>query len=146
MLQKAIDDFREKRISELEYLQQTEFVKDSVVNRRGDNIPDELRDNEDAQAFFGILRPLLAEQVEDGQALYQISIAAARSILDIIQQRIIRDWRDNDDIKNDMRNTIDDYLYDVIIDQHQVDLSAPEMDQILNESIRLAENRLSFHQ
>ena len=88
----------------------------------------------------------MAEQVEDGLALYQISIASARSILDIILQRIIRDWRDNDDIKNDMRNTIDDYLYDVIIDQHQVDLSAPEMDQILNESIRLAENRLSFHQ
>lgn len=147
MLQKAIDDFRERRISELEYLQQTQSVKDAVVHRHDDNTPDELRDDEDALAFFRLLSTILTDHTNDTQQLYQSSINAAHAILDIIRSRVVRDWHQDNEhpAQKLMEDAIDDYLYDVVQDEYKINLDTPTKDRIIRESIQLARNRPSFH-
>jgi hypothetical protein len=68
------------------------------------------------------------------------------AILNIIQQGIIRDWTENDNVLNGIKNGIDDYLYDVIRDQYHIDLTPKEKDGIISQSIQLAKNRRTFLQ
>ena len=42
LIQKAIDDFRAKRISDLEYLSTVSQYREEVVQKRRDNVPDAL--------------------------------------------------------------------------------------------------------
>ncbi len=56
---------------------------------------------------------------------------AAIAICDIIRGQVIVDWVNNEDVQKDMMNQIDDYLYDVVRDQHGIQLSHDEMDEII---------------
>ncbi len=51
LIQQAIDDFRAKRLADLEYLQRVSKIRDKVVNREHDGVPEALQDNDDAMAF-----------------------------------------------------------------------------------------------
>lgn len=148
MLQKAIDDFRERRISELEYLQQTQNVKASVVTPTDDDTPEEVKNDPDAQAFFGLLNTILTDHTSDPQQLHQVSLNATQAILGIIRSNVVRDWHQDSDhpAQKAMANAIDDYLYDVVQEEYKLNLDTPAMDRIIKESIRLAKNRPSFHQ
>jgi type I restriction enzyme R subunit len=42
-----------------------------------------------------------------------------------------------------MMNDIDDYLYDVIRDEHNILLDRDEMDEIIQESLQLAKRRMA---
>jgi len=146
MLQAAIDAFREKRISELEYLQQTQTVKDTIVHHRTDNAPTELNGDDDALALFGIINRILTEHISDASQLQHVNIEATQKILDIIRAHVVRDWYRTDEHPNQkfMANEIDDYIYDVLEGEHKVNLNASTKDRIINESIRLAKSRPNF--
>ncbi len=53
----AIDDFKAKRISDMEYLNAASEIREKVVNREHDDVPTTLQGNEDAMAFYGIKTP-----------------------------------------------------------------------------------------
>ena len=58
----------------------------------------------------------------------------------IIQEVRIVDWISNSDVQNEMRNRIEDYLYE--LKKHRgIDLNAEEMDSILDGSINIARNK-----
>jgi hypothetical protein len=57
IIQRAIDDFRARRLSELEYLKVVAGIRKSVVCRQYDDVPASLRGNEDA-ALYGVLKPV----------------------------------------------------------------------------------------
>jgi hypothetical protein len=42
-----------------------------------------------------------------------------------------------------MMNDIDDYLYDVLRDQHDIHFHQDEMDKIIQESLQLARRRMA---
>jgi hypothetical protein len=64
----------------------------------------------------------------------------AVKIDDAIQSRIVVDWRGNFDIQNDMRNAIDDLLYDAKANQGML-LSTQDMDSIIERALDIARNR-----
>ena len=61
LIQQAIDDYRAKRMSDLEYLQRVTEIKDAVVSRKGDDLPPALHGDADAAAVYGLLRPFRGE-------------------------------------------------------------------------------------
>ena len=65
LIQQAIDDYRAKRLSDLEYLQRVKEIKDAVVSRKGDGLPLELKGDADAAAVYGLLRPFVANHSSD---------------------------------------------------------------------------------
>ncbi|MEL6777099.1 MAG: type I restriction enzyme endonuclease domain-containing protein [Cyanobacteria bacterium J06597_16] len=143
LLQAAIDAFREKRISELEYLQQTENVRNNVVYHRNDDAPEELNGDEDAIAFFGVIRRILTETSIDPAQVQQANIDAAQQTLKIIRDQVVRDWYRVAEHPNQkfMANEIDDYIYDVLEEKYEVNLDETTKDRMINELIQLAKNR-----
>ncbi len=67
LIQQAIDDYRAKRLSDLEYLQRVTEIKEAVVSRKGDDLPPALNGDADAAAVYGLLRPFVANHLGDDE-------------------------------------------------------------------------------
>lgn len=142
LIQKAIDDFRAKRISEAEYLSKAKEIENAVVNRQDEQQPEELTNNLDALPFFDLLKPFVEKYTQDAEAIQSITADAALAIYNIIDKRIIVDWVNNEDVQKDIMNHIDDYLYDVMRDEHNIQLESNEMDEIIQQCLHLAKHRM----
>ena len=144
VLEAAIEEFHLKRLSEAEYLKRVTDVMASIINRESDETPIELRHNEDAKAFFGVIGEVLSKTVNGGAAetetLKKTGVEIALMIEEIIKRNKVVDWLKNLDQQNRIRNEIDDYLYQVR-EKQQVALDFDQMDKILEESLEIAKKR-----
>ena len=59
---------------------------------------------------------------------------------DAVQARLRVDWRSNSDVQNEMRNAIDDLLYEARA-KKGLPLSAQDMDTIIERALEIAKNR-----
>jgi type I restriction enzyme, R subunit len=143
---KSIDDviqaWRDKRISDADYLNSAIEIMNSVRDRTGDDLPDELQNSDSARALYGIVRDTLARWKDSLPNLEMISVKAALKIDRIIQDNIVVDWVSNQDVQNQMKNQIEDYLY-AVKEMYGIDLRPDDMDIILDKSIEIAKTRYS---
>ena len=141
MLLETIQAYREHRLSEKEYLNNVVDITSRVAEKdHGRKLPDSIRGNDDAAAFFGILEPLVAPSEAD---VVRKADAAelSLSVIEIIRQHLIVDVWSNDVAKNNMRNAIDDYFFDVVRDQKGIDLSVEQLDLLETMIMNVARAR-----
>ena len=141
LLEDTIRDYRAKRISERDYLTNVVDLASKVARKdRGREVPEAIKDNDDGQAFFGILEGALA--TDDGKPIDTGEVAAiALTIIDIIKSHHIVDVWSNDIAQNKMRNAIDDYFFDVLRDERSIALPIEVMDDIELKIMNLARAR-----
>ncbi len=142
LIQQAIDDFKAKRISDLEYLNRVTDIRNKVSTRQHDDIPEKLDGNEDAMAFYGILKPFFGEHQLDESFCEEVSADTALAIQSILQRHWKVHFWDDDDAQKRAVNDIDDYLYDQVKDVRGVDLSLDQMDEIIERSMQVARHRM----
>ncbi len=142
LIQQAIDEYRAKRISDLEYLKKVTAIGNKVVTREHDNVPVKLDKNEDAQAFYGVLKPYFEAHALDAKVCEEVSADAALAIHDILK----RNWKvhfwDDADAQKRTINDIDDFLYDEIKGTRGIELTTGQMDEIIERSMQLARHRM----
>ncbi len=142
LIQQAIDDYRAKRLSDLEYLQRVTEIKDAVVSRKGDDLPPALNSDADAAAVYGLLRPFVANHLSDDERAQNTAAEAAMAVWDIFRRnRKVGYWDDLDAQRRTM-NQIDDYLYDEVKGVRGIALSTEEMDEIIEKTMQLARHRM----
>tara|TARA_R100000005_G_scaffold96162_1_gene81124 strand:- start:13492 stop:16716 length:3225 start_codon:yes stop_codon:yes gene_type:complete len=141
LLEETIREYRAKRISERDYLGNIVDLASKVARKdRGQDVPDPIKGNDHAQAFFGILNAKLAH--DDGALLPADEVATiALKIIDVIKQHHIVDVWSNDVAQNEMRNAIDDYFFDVLRDEMGLDLPLHVMDELEHKIMNLARAR-----
>jgi type I restriction enzyme R subunit len=143
LIQQAIDDYRAKRLSDLEYLQRVTEIKDGVVSRKGDDLPPVLAEDADAAAVYGLLRPFVASHLSDAEQTQTTAAEAAMAVWDIFRRnRKVGYWDDLDAQRRTM-NEIDDYLYDEVKGARGIALSTEEMDEIIEKTMQLARHRMA---
>jgi type I restriction enzyme, R subunit len=144
VLQETIDAYRAQRISDVEYLTRATEVMNSVLGRTGDSLPPALQGRDVAKAFYGVVNEVFEglEMKEEAVSYGSADVAAdmAVQIDEAIQSRRVVDWRTNPDVQNEMRNAIDDLLYEARA-KKGVPLSAQDMDTIIERAIEIAKNR-----
>jgi type I restriction enzyme R subunit len=141
LIQQAIEDFRAKRISDLDYLNKVVEIRDKVVGKVHDDVPEAISGKEDAMAYFGILRPKLEIQDLDEAIVESASVDTALAIHDILERhRKVHFW-DDEDAQKQAINEIDDYLYDVLKTERGIDLSIEQMDDIIESVLQVAKHR-----
>ncbi|RKZ03839.1 restriction endonuclease subunit R [Candidatus Fermentibacteria bacterium] len=141
LIQQTIDDFRAKRFSDLDYLDKVTEIRNKVVGRVHDDVPDRLDDNEDAMAYFGVLKPFFENHELTAAELEEIvadTAIAFKMILD--SYRKVNFWNDEDAQKQAI-NDIDDYLYDEVKHGRGVELTSEEMDRIIEKTMQVARHR-----
>lgn len=143
LIQQTIDDFRAKRISDLEYLNKVNEIKDAVVNRRSDDAPAQLAGNDNALALYGVLKPYVFGYVKAEETAANLAANSAVDIWSIIQRNKKVGFWDDLDAQRRAMNEIDDYLYDEVKGKKGVQLTTGEMDDIIDRAMQLARHRMA---
>ena len=138
LIQDAIDGFRNQRISDLEYLQKVSAIRDEVANTQRDDVPDSIRDNEEASAYFGAIKSCLTEVGES-----RVDYVAAETAL-AIKSALEKNWKvdfwNDSDAQNAAKNEMDDFFYDVVKDGHGINLSSAQMDEMISQTMKIAKS------
>lgn len=137
LIQKAIDDYRQKRIDDAEYLYRVKSYLQTVRQGHESDLPEELTKYSEAPAYFGVVKEALANYGDADADMKSLPAKMAIDIESVIGKRKIRDWVTMEDVIKDMENDIDDYLFD-IKDEHKLPISTDDMDIIIERCITIA--------
>lgn len=141
LIQQAIEDFRAKRISDLDYLNKVVDIRNKVVGKVHDGIPDKLSGNEDAMAYFGVLKPFLEKHELGEENLESAAADTAIAIHGILEKHKKVHFWDDEDAQKQAVNEIDDYLYDELKTNRGIELSLDQMDDIIEKVLQVAKHR-----
>jgi type I restriction enzyme R subunit len=143
LLEETIRAYHEKRLSEREYLSSIAELASKMARKdRGRDIPETIRGDEDAQAFFGALDGQL--RTKDNEPVAGDEAASiALEIIDIIKSHLIVDIWSNEVAQNNLRNAIDDYFFDVLRGERGVDLPVAVLDDVEIKIMNLARARFA---
>jgi type I restriction enzyme R subunit len=141
LIQQAIEDFRAKRLSDLDYLNKVVDIRNKVVGKVHDDIPDKLSGNEDAMAYFGVLKPFLEKHELGEEDLESAAADTAIAIHGILEKHKKVHFWDDEDAQKQVVNEIDDYLYDELKTKRGIELSLDQMDDIIEKVLQVAKHR-----
>lgn len=142
LIQQAIDDFRAKRLTDMEYLNRVTELRHKVVNRVRDDVPEQLAGNEHGLAVYGLLAPFIEMHVSDEALRRNVAADIAFAVWGIIEGNWkVHFWDDYDAQKRTM-NDIDDFLYDEVKGARGIALTTEQMDEIIEGVMQLARHRI----
>lgn len=133
-IQEAIQEYKDKRISEAEYLNRMKDIMNDY--RRGESserYPEIIKENRNAQAFYGVTKDILSETKETA-ANYDTNTLGdlALKIDEIIQEHQKVDWHDNVEIHNRIAQELDDLLFD-FKEKHHLVIDFDTIDKIIEQ-------------
>jgi type I restriction enzyme R subunit len=143
LLEETLRAYRERRLSERDYLNSVVDLASKVARKdRGREVPEPIRGNEDAQAFYGVLDAQLTTK-DSAQLSGDDAALIAVDIVEIIKTHLIVDIWSNDVAQNNLRNAIDDFFFDILRDQKGIELPVEVLDDIELRIMDLARARFA---
>ena len=140
LVQDTIDSFRQKRISEQEYLKKARGLKDQAHARaESKEVPEALRGNGHAVAFWGVIAKELGELSQEAEE-YAPDIAL--KLLEIVEKHRRVGWQDDRDQQNRMRAAADDFFFDTAPEQFGLSLNPERIDGLVDQILTIARERL----
>ncbi|UFZ02602.1 HsdR family type I site-specific deoxyribonuclease [Bradyrhizobium ontarionense] len=140
----AIAEHRAKRLSDNDYLARIREAAEQVRRPKHDDVPAEVRADEHAVAIFNSLNNAMGGiGGPQGGNIRPVLAAAALELVSIVKSLKVVNWTENVDVQNAMRNRIDDYFFDVIRDQHGIDLAPEQIDMIVDSVLKVARARMA---
>ena len=137
---KVISDILEKmragKLADVEALKQMKLIRDDVINKKDDSLPDVILLHKGSDVFYRNLK----EDFEKKSIDESVYVEIVTNLTEIIKKEAIVDWYKNSDVKRRMINIIDDYLYDVVRVQKNIALNSEDITKIISTTMRLAEN------
>ncbi len=141
LIQQAIDDWNAKRLSDLEYFKTVIKLRKKVVTKQHDNLPKALESNDEAMAFYGIIKPIIETENTSKDEIEKLSTDISLAIQEVIKNHSkVNFWDDEDAMKRAM-NDIDDYLFDNIKGEMDINLTTEQMDSIIEKTLMVAKHR-----
>jgi type I restriction enzyme R subunit len=153
LLEKTIRDYREKRISEIEYWRQASTYWETALARQTQVIPDLLQGQKGAPELYLYLcnafqkvgltaEPALPLATEHPDAnlppsAAELATTAAWQIAEIIKHNVIVDWHTNLDVHRRLLNEIEDY-WESLQTLTPLTLSLAQLDELLAQLITVA--------
>ena len=146
MLEETIEEYKQGRISEAEYLQRAEEIMNKVLTHTDSEIPESLQSNNAGRAYFGLGLEVYKRVSKDAEGfdLTNLALMTANKIDEIIKAYIypngalMVDWTAKDRLIGTIKLEIEDYLIDVIKREYGVPLTFDDMDSIIDNSVDVA--------
>lgn len=133
-IEETIKEYRDKRISEAEYLERMkDIMKDYQSGAMTEDYPTVIKENSNAQAFYGVTKDILSETT-DKQTNYDVDSLGklALNIDKTIRKHLKVDWHDNLDIHNRIEQDLDDLLFDYQ-EKYDLELDFDTIDKIIEQ-------------
>src|SRR5690625_4196778 len=145
MIEDTFNKYKEKRISEKEYLEAmyhhaNEYEEEDIVG-----YPDDIKRNPHAQAFYGSLHDVLTEErakyeTNKDVAMKDILGKVSIDIEKAIEKQVKVDWHNNQDVRNSMEQAIEDVLFDYK-EKYNLELDWDTIDKLNRNMQEIARQR-----
>lgn len=145
LLKETIAAYEQGRIDELEYLKRVQKYKEDVLAHTDNELPEELQQNNEAKAYYGLALETYQRVLGDAQVnLKQLALDTARAFDRIMKRtlivdgRVLVDWQQKSDIIGRMKIELEDYLIDEVKRKYEVPFSFHDMDVIIDGCVDVA--------
>ena len=137
LVQQAIDDYRQERITDAEFLRRVQEYLATVRRGHETEMPERLVQYQAAPAYYGVLGEVVATYATEPARQKEISTDMAIAIEKIVTRLKRRDWATKDDAQKDIKNAIDDYLFEAK-NSYGISFSTEDMDEIIERCLSIA--------
>ena len=139
-IQETLDLFRDKVISETEYLKRMREVMNDFLGGKSElEYPQMIRANAHAQAFYGVLLGILCEYQLSDELMAEMSLR----ITEIIESCSKVDWTHNKTVHDEISQQIDDLFY-MYEKEKGIEFSLDIVDKIIENVKTVALRRFSI--
>lgn len=142
LIRQTIEDFRKGRLEEKVYLERIRTQRDRLETREDDEdpTPPSIRGKGNETAFWGISRRELRNA---GLERDDVAEGIAVAITKIIERHRKVGWQNDRDAQNRMRNDIDDFFFDEVMEERGLQLNASTIDAVVDEILASARVRMA---
>jgi type I restriction enzyme R subunit len=142
MIKDTLEAYRQQRINEIEFLNKVNEIKESVLNRKSDDIPELLQGRDTAQAIYRILAEKGMETLIGQTTLLTIHIDDTIQKIVFTGGVAIIDWQNKSEVVGKLRTAFDDLLWDFKSD-YGLDWNMSTLDDLIEKFINLAKVRFN---
>lgn len=135
-ISEILQEMREGKLADIAALKQLKLIGNNVVNKKDDSLPTMIIAEKGSDVFYRNLK----DNFKKLGVADDVLIVIILDIFRIVKQEAIVDWHKNIDVKRRMMNMVDDYLYDVVKKDKNINLSDDDMKIIIASVLNLAEN------
>lgn len=139
-ISEILEKMRLGKLADVEALKQMKLIRDDVVNKNDDELPVKISGHKGSDVFYRNLR----SEFDSLNLQEDVYIEIVLDIFSIIKNEAIVDWYKNMDVKRKIRNSIDDYLYDVVKSEKEIDIGNDHIKSIIDTAMNLAENNFDL--
>ncbi len=145
MIKDTIEEFRAGRLSEQDYFQRVQDIRNGVVNRNAaDDVPAALKGNKSGSSIYRNLIDGFSSVVPPNEAS-GFAERTAVAFDEIMRRHRKIGWQDDPDTLNEIRNAMDDFLYDEIKNAHGLyGLQTDAMDTMIDSALGIGRRQLKF--
>lgn len=141
LVKDAIEAYRAKRLEDASYLQQVLHLQQQVAQGADGDLPIGVREYDpERRALFRKFREVArSDWGADTTGLDDVAAQAATAIQEIVERHRTVNWAQNVDVRNRMKNEIEDYLYRTE-QQRGLALSVEGIDELLDRALTIAQH------
>lgn len=140
-IEKVLEDYKNKRISEAEYLRNMEDIMNKYRDKKDDTTyPEPIKNNENAKAFYGVVSEIVKESGASYNTGQDELGNLALEIDNVIKDNSKVDWYDNIDVHNKIAQEIDDIVYDYT-KKMGIEITFDDIDKIIEKVKNVALKR-----
>jgi type I restriction enzyme R subunit len=139
-ISEILEKMRQGKLADVEALKQMKLISDDVVNKKDEGLPEQIESQKGADVFYRNLRA----ELDNLNLSEDVYIATILDIFTIIKNEAIVDWYKNADVKRKMRNSIDDYLYDIVKGEKGIDIDNDQIKVVIENALLLAEHNFEL--
>ncbi len=142
MIEEALQAYAQRRLDDQQLAETlSKITQDMVDGRRDENLPERVRTDADAAAFYGLTVPYVTELKGSGEEAKSASAEIAAKVKEIIlSHRIVRFWA-NDEALNRFRGALDDYFFDEVARKMGIKIPVQKLDELQGALIKTAKSR-----
>lgn len=142
MIEEALLAYAQKRLDDQQLAESlAKIAEDMVEGRREEALPEPVRTDADAAAFYGLILPYVAELKGAGQDANQASAQIAVKVKELLlSHRIVRFWA-NDEALNRFKGALDDYFFDDVGRKMGIKIPVQQLDELQDSLIKTAQRR-----
>jgi type I restriction enzyme R subunit len=142
MIEEALQAYAQKRLDDQQLAETlAKITQDMVDGRRDEALPEGVRTDADAAAFYGLILPYVAELNGAGQEANKVSAEIAVKVKELLlSHRIVRFWA-NDEALNRFKGALDDYFFDEVGRKMGIKIPVQKLDELQDSLLKTAQRR-----
>ena len=142
MIEEALQAYAQKRLDDQQLAETlAKITQDMVDGRRDEALPEGVRTDADAAAFYGLIVPYVADLKGAGQEANKLSADIAVKVKELLlSHRIVRFWA-NDEALNRFKGALDDYFFDDVGRKMGIKIPVQKLDELQDSLLKTAQRR-----